>query len=302
MSNPYHTPVLLKACIENLNLKPSGTYVDITFGGGGHSKEILKHLGKNGKLYAFDQDRDAEKNLINNKQFIFINQNFRHLKNYLRLNNVFEIDGVLGDLGVSSHQFDSGERGFSIRYDAPLDMRMNQKNPLCAETVVNGYGEEKLISVFKNYGELTSAKKISNLIYKARDEKKIETTFDLKEILKPISPKFEEHKFFAKVFQALRIEVNEEMNALSECLNQCVELLKPGGRMVMISYHSLEDRMVKNTIKTGNAKGIEKKDMIYGRTEKKMKSVFSKVITPEEEEIKFNTRARSAKLRVGEKI
>ena len=301
MSDAYHTPVLLKACIEYLNIKPSGTYVDLTFGGGGHSKEILKHLDKNGKLFSFDQDKDAEKNLPNDERFVFIRQNFRYVKNYLRLHNVSEIDGVLGDLGVSSHQFDAAERGFSIRFDAPLDMRMNQQNPLNAKTVVNEYPEERLISVFKNYGELSAAKKISSLIVKARVEKKINTTFELKEVLKPVTPKFEDHKFFAKVFQALRIEVNEEMNALTECLNQCLELLKPGGRMVMVSYHSLEDRLVKNTIKTGNAEGIEKKDLIYGKSEKKMKPLFSKVVTPDEEEIKFNTRARSAKMRAGEK-
>ncbi len=303
MSNStYHIPVLLKECIENLNIKPDGVYVDITFGGGGHSKAILEKLGKDGKLFAFDQDEDAQANALKDERFMLIPQNFRFIKNYLRLYGIKQVDGILGDLGVSSHQFDSAERGFSIRYDAELDMRMNQKGSLTAKQIVNSYTEQQLVDVFKEYGELNNSKKIAALIVKHRTEKPIVSTGDLKDVTKGCYPKFEEHKFMAKLFQALRIEVNQEMEALKECLNDCVGLLKPGARLVMISYHSLEDRLVKNVIRSGNTEGKEEVDVIYGSTKKVFRSISSKPILPDEKEIEYNSRARSAKLRVGEKL
>lgn len=300
--NSYHIPVLLKECIENLNIEPNGVYVDITFGGGGHSKAILEKLGAKGKLFAFDQDVDAQKNALKDERFVLIPQNFRFMKNYLKLNGVKHVDGILGDLGVSSHQFDSAERGFSIRFDATLDMRMNQKSPLTAKKIVNEYSEEQLVKVFREYGEMSNAKKVAHLICKHRSEKKIETTNDLKEITKGCYSKFEEHKFLAVLFQALRIEVNQEMEALKECLNDCYTVLKPGGRLVVISYHSLEDRLVKNLIKSGNTEGIIERDAIYGSSKKIYKNLTSKPILPDESEIERNSRARSAKLRVAEKI
>ncbi len=303
MSNStYHIPVLLKECIDYLNIDPDGVYVDVTFGGGGHSKAILEKLGAKGKLFAFDQDEDAQANALKDDRFTLIPQNFRFIKNYLRLYGVKQVDGILGDLGVSSHQFDSAERGFSIRYDAELDMRMNQKGSLTAKQIVNTYTEQQLVNVFKEYGELSNSKKIAALIVKHRSEKPVVTTGDLKEVTKGCYPKFEEHKFMAKLFQALRIEVNQEMEALKECLNDCVGLLKPGGRLVMISYHSLEDRLVKNVIRSGNTDGNEEVDVIYGSTKKIFRSISSKPILPDEKEIEQNSRARSAKLRVGEKL
>ena len=302
MSNTYHTSVLLQACIDNLNIKPNGIYVDLTFGGGGHSAHILKQLGANGKLFAFDQDEDAKKNVLNDARFTLIPQNFRYLKNYLRLNGVLKVDGILGDLGVSSHQFDEASRGFSIRFDSELDMRMNQQNPLSAKEIIATYPEKKLTELFRNYGEITNASKLAFSIVQHRAEKDIISTSDLKEAIKTCTPKFEEHKYLARVFQALRIEVNQEMDALKECLTQCVEVLDKGARLVVISYHSLEDRLVKNIIKAGNVEGIEEKDMIYGTGKKIFRSLSSKPILPSEEEIKINTRARSAKLRVAEKL
>lgn len=303
MSNStYHIPVLLKECIENLNMKPDGVYVDITFGGGGHSKAMLDQLNANGKLFAFDQDADALKNKIDDPRFTLIPQNFRFIKNYLKLNGIKQVDGILGDLGVSSHQFDSAERGFSIRFDSDLDMRMNQKSDLTAKKIVNTYSEEKLIAIFKEYGEITNSKKVASLICQHRLDSPIETTGQLKEITSSCHSKFEEHKFLAKLFQALRIEVNQEMEALKECLNDCVNLLKPGARLVVISYHSLEDRLVKNLIRSGNTEGIEERDVIYGSTKKVFKNLTSKPILPDAAELERNSRARSAKLRVGEKI
>lgn len=301
-NNSYHIPVLLKECIENLNIKPDGVYVDLTFGGGGHSKAILKQLGENGKLFAFDQDPDALQNKLADPRFTLIPHNFRFIKNYLRLNGVKSVDGILGDLGVSSHQFDSAERGFSIRFDSTLDMRMNQNSDLTAEKIVNEYSEEQLSNVLREYGELFNSKKIASLICQKREEAPIETTNQLKEATQGCYPKFEEHKFMAKLFQALRIEVNQEMEALKECLNDCVQLLKPGARLVVISYHSLEDRLVKNIIKSGNTEGIEVKDVIYGTSKKIFKNITSKPILPSEEELERNSRSRSAKLRVGEKL
>lgn len=302
MSNAYHTSVLLQACIDNLNIQANGIYVDLTFGGGGHSKAILKQLGEKGKLFAFDQDQDAHKNALKDPRFTLIPQNFRYLKNYLRLQGVTKVDGILGDLGVSSHQFDEAERGFSIRFEAELDMRMNQESALTAKRIVNEYDSKHLIHIFKEYAEIHNAAKLVGEILEARKEKEISSTNDLKEVIKSCTPKFEEHKYLAKVFQALRIEVNEEMEALKECLTQCVEILDTGGRLVVISYHSLEDRLVKNIIRAGNVDGIEVKDVIYGTGKKIFKNLTSKPIVPSEEEIKINTRARSAKLRVAEKI
>lgn len=298
----YHIPVLLKECIENLIIDPDGIYVDITFGGGGHSKAILEKLSSKGKLFAFDQDTDAQKNALKDDRFVLIPQNFRFMKNYLKLNGIKQVDGVMGDLGVSSHQFDSAERGFSIRFDAKLDMRMNQKSDLTAKKIVNEYSEEQLTKVFKEYGELNNAKKVAQVICKQRVEKEIRTTEDLKEATRSCYSKHEENKFLAPLFQSLRIEVNQEMEALKECLNDCYTVLKPGGRLVMISYHSLEDRLVKNLMKSGNTQGIIERDVIYGSTKKIYKNLTSKPIVPSEQEIEKNSRARSAKLRVAEKI
>lgn len=302
MSNHYHIPVLLQPCINNLVVNPDGVYVDITFGGGGHSKEILKRLSEKGKLFSFDQDEDAQQNIPDDKRLTFIPQNFRFIKNYLRLYGITKVDGILGDLGVSSHQFDKGERGFSIRFDADLDMRMNQKGELTAKKVLNDYDEKKLTSIFREYGELDNAFRLSKLISEARVNGSIDTTEQLKEIIKPATPKFEENRYLAKVYQAIRIEVNQEMEALKECLAQCIDLLNPGGRLVIMSYHSLEDRLVKNLIKTGNVEGKEEKDLIFGNVTRYFKSLSNKPIVPDAEEIENNSRARSAKLRVAEKI
>lgn len=302
MSNNYHTSVLLKDCIDNLNIKPDEVYVDLTFGGGGHSAEILKHLSPKGKLFAFDQDVDALKNKLIDPRFILIPQNFRFLKNYLRLHGITKVNGILGDLGVSSHQFDEASRGFSIRFDAELDMRMNQQNELTAKKIVNEYELKQLVFIFKEYAEIHNASKLAGQICEAREINEISTTTDLKEAIKYCTPKFEEHKYLAKVFQALRIEVNQEIEALKECLIQCLEVLESEGRLVVISYHSLEDRLVKNIIRSGNIEGVEERDVIFGTRKKIFKNLTSKPITPSETEIKLNTRARSAKLRVAIKI
>ena len=276
--------------------------MDLTFGGGGHSAEILKHLSPNGKLFAFDQDVDALKNKLIDPRFILIPQNFRFLKNYLRLHGITKVNGILGDLGVSSHQFDEASRGFSIRFDAELDMRMNQQNELTAKKIVNEYELKQLVFIFKEYAEIHNAAKLAGQICEAREINEISTTTDLKEAIKYCTPKFEEHKYLAKVFQALRIEVNQEIEALKECLTQCLEVLESEGRLVVISYHSLEDRLVKNIIRSGNIEGVEERDVIFGTRKKIFKNLTSKPITPSETEIKLNTRARSAKLRVAIKI
>jgi len=302
MTNHYHIPVLLKPCVDNLITNPDGIYVDITYGGGGHSREILSRLSEKGKLFSFDQDEDAKRNIIDDKRLTFIPQNFRYLKNYLKLYGVSQVDGILGDLGVSSHQFDQGDRGFSIRFDAELDMRMNQKGSLTAKTVLNNYDDRKLMGLFKVYGEIDNAYKLTQLIVEARKHQQLETTNQLKEIIRPATPKFEESRYLAKVYQAIRIEVNQEMEALKECLSQCVDVLKPNGRLVVMSYHSLEDRLVKNLIKTGNIEGEEEKDLVFGKVTRYFKSLTSKPIVPSEEEIRMNSRARSAKLRVAEKL
>ncbi len=303
MSNSdYHSPVLLQACIDFLNIHPDGVYVDLTFGGGGHSAHILKSLGEKGRLYAFDQDSDSQKNALKDKRFTLIPQNFRYLKNYLRVYGVTKVNGILGDLGVSSHQFDDAERGFSLRFDAELDMRMNQKSDLSARTLLNTYTIEQLSKLFRDYADLQQAFKLAKLIEAARTEKEIVSTMDLKAAIAPCIPKFEENKFLARVYQALRMEVNQEVEVLKECLTQCVEVLEPKGRLVIISYHSIEDRLAKNLMRSGNVEGKVEKDVIYGTTKKTFKVLTAKPVLPDETEIKINTRARSAKLRAAEKI
>ncbi len=302
MSNAYHIPVLLQPCINGLNIDPNGVYVDLTFGGGGHSKEILKHLSPKGKLFSFDQDEDAKANVPDDKRLTFIPHNFRYISNYLKLYGVTKVDGILGDLGVSSHQFDTGERGFSIRFEAELDMRMNQKSDLTAKKVINTYDVKKLTHLFREYGEVDNAFKLANLIVEGRVNTPIDTTAQFKEVIKACTPKFEESRYLAKVYQAIRIEVNQEMEALKECLTQCVDLLKPNARLVVMSYHSLEDRLVKNLIKTGNIEGKEEKDIVFGSVTRYFKAITPKPIVPDAEEIALNSRARSAKLRVAAKI
>ena len=296
----YHNPVLLHESILGLNIIPDGIYVDTTFGGGGHARAILDKM-EGGKLFAFDQDKDALANIPNDERFILINQNFRYLKNFLRLHNIEQVDGILADLGVSSHQFDTGERGFSTRFDAPLDMRMNQLQPLDASVVVNTYSLKDLTYIFRNYGELKNAFQITKAILTAREIAPIKTTEQLRSIVGKSFPGHSKNKFLAMVFQALRIEVNDEMPALKEMLLQAMDVLKPNGRLVVISYHSLEDRPVKNLIRTGNFEGKLEKDF-YGNPVVPMKNINRKPIIPTEEEIEKNNRARSAKLRIAEKI
>lgn len=294
----YHKPVLLHESVEGLNISPGGVYVDVTFGGGGHSREILKHLD-GGKLFGFDQDPDAKANVPENDQFTFINQNFKHLKNYLRFYGITKIDGLLADLGVSSHQFDESKRGFTFREDSPLDMRMNQSGDLTAEVIINTYEAEDLARIFRMYADLPNAWKLAKAISNNRAET-IKTSWQLKEIVEKFSPKNQWNKFLAQVFQALRIEVNGELDVLKTLLIQTTELLKPGGRLVVISYHSLEDRLVKNYIRTGKFEGEVEKDF-YGNPLVPYKAITRKPITPTNEENKENTRARSAKLRVAER-
>ena len=296
----YHVPVLLRESIDGLDIKPDGVYVDVTFGGGGHSKEILQRLGKKGHLYSFDQDEDAEGNIPNDDRFTFVRSNFRYLRNWMRYYGVEHIDGLLADLGVSSHHFDDETRGFSFRFDAPLDMRMNKRAGMTAADILNNYNEEQLADVFYIYGELKNARKIAATIVKARNEKTIETTGDLLKITEDLLPKTREKKEAAKLFQALRIEVNHEMDALKEMLNGACDVLRDGGKLSVITYHSLEDRIVKNFMKAGNVEGKVKQDF-FGRIEAPFKQVGGKVITPSEEEQQHNPRSRSAKLRIAEK-
>ena len=296
----YHVPVLLRESIDGLDIKPDGVYVDVTFGGGGHSREILQRLGKKGHLYSFDQDEDAEGNIPNDDRFTFVRSNFRYLRNWMRYYGVEHIDGLLADLGVSSHHFDDETRGFSFRFDAPLDMRMNKRAGMTAADILNNYNEEQLADVFYIYGELKNARKIASVIVKARNEKTIETTGDLLKITEDLLPKTREKKEAAKLFQALRIEVNHEMDALKEMLNGACDVLRDGGRLSVITYHSLEDRIVKNFMKAGNVEGKVKQDF-FGRIEAPFKQVGGKVITPSEEEQQHNPRSRSAKLRIAEK-
>ena len=295
----YHNPVLLTETVTGLNIKPDGIYVDVTFGGGGHSREIMKHLGPNGKLFGFDQDTDALENKIDDERFVLINENFRFIKRFLRFQNVKQVDGILADLGVSSHQFDVPERGFSTRFDADLDMRMNQKDDLNAYKVVNEYDEANLKRVFLDYGELKNAPAIARTIIEAREEKEIKTTDDLKSVLSRFLPAHISNKILAQMYQAIRIEVNQEMDVLKEFLEQSLEILKPEGRLSVISYHSLEDRLVKRFLKNGLFEGEPEKDF-FGNFSVPFKTI-GKLIIPTNDEIKINNRARSAKLRVAEK-
>ncbi|MBB6680520.1 16S rRNA (cytosine(1402)-N(4))-methyltransferase RsmH [Aequorivita sp. 609] len=296
----YHNPVLLKETVDGLNIKPDGVYVDVTFGGGGHSREILSMLGPEGKLIGFDQDKDALVNAIDDERFLLINQNFRFLKKFLRFHGFRTVDGILGDFGVSSHQFDVAERGFSTRFEADLDMRMNRETNFSAYTVVNKYEEEQLRDVLANYGELRSAPAMARVIVAAREEEKIKTSEQLKKVLSRFLPAHKENKILAQIYQAIRIEVNQELEALKEFLLQTNEVLKPGGRISLISYHSLEDRLVKRYIRNGLFEGEPEKD-VFGNFEVPFKAV-GKFIVPTKEEIKMNNRARSAKLRIAEKL
>ena len=294
----YHNPVLLQDCIDGLSINPDGIYADATFGGGGHSRAILQQLEK-GKLVAFDQDQDAEKNVPDDPRIIFLNHNFRYMENFLKLYGLLPIDGILADLGVSSHQFDEGSRGFSTRFDAPLDMRMDQKAVVSAREVINEYPAEQLKELFFLYGELRQAGKIAAIIEKERKQQPIESTRQLMELLARMAPRGKENKFFAQVFQAIRIEVNNELDALKELLEQSARVLKPGGRLVIIAYHSLEDRLVKNFMRAGNFKGEVERDF-YGNPLTPLVPI-AKLITPGEEEMAMNPRARSARLRIAEK-
>lgn len=296
----YHIPVLMKDSVDGLNIGSAGIYVDVTFGGGGHSREILSRLDADGHLYSFDQDADAEKNIINDNRLTFVRSNFRYLKNWMRYYGVDHIDGLLADLGVSSHHFDDESRGFSFRFDAPLDMRMNKRDGTTAADVVNTYDEERLADIFYLYGELKNSRKIAAALVKARAAHKIETTQDFIGTVESLFRREREKKDMAKLFQALRIEVNNEMTALKEMLRSATELLRPGGRLSVITYHSLEDRIVKNVMKTGNPEGKMKQDF-FGRIETPFTLINNKVITPDDEELANNPRSRSAKLRIAEK-
>ena len=296
----YHNPVLLTESIDGLNIQPDGVYVDVTFGGGGHSREILNRLGEHGKLLAFDQDLDALANTIDDPRFILINENFRFLKRFLRFHNVTEVDGILGDFGVSSHQFDVAERGFSTRFESNLDMRMNQNSDFSAFDVINKYDEARLKSVLLDYGELRSAAGMARLIVEARGDGPIRSSEQLKKVIKRFLPQHRENKILAQIYQAIRIEVNEELDALKEFMIQSLEVLKPDGRLSLISYHSLEDRLVKRFMRNGLFEGEPEKD-VFGRVEVPMKNI-GKFISPSEKEIKENNRARSAKLRIAKKI
>jgi 16S rRNA (cytosine1402-N4)-methyltransferase len=297
----YHVPVLLDESIDGLAIQPGGIYADMTFGGGGHSKEILRHLGKKGHLYGFDQDADAEKNIVEDGRFTFVRSNFRYVKQWMRYYGVEQIDGVLADLGVSSHHFDDETRGFSFRFDAPLDMRMNRRAGLTAADVVNNYDEQQLADVLYFYGELKNARRTASQIVKARSQHRIETTGDLLRLLGADPESTQWKKEMARLFQALRMEVNHEMEALKEMLAGVTQMLRPGGRLVVITYHSLEDRLVKNVMKAGNAEGRVQQDF-FGRAETPFRLVNNKVIVPTDEEQQRNPRSRSAKLRIAEKI
>lgn len=296
----YHVPVLLQSSVEGLNIRPNGIYVDVTFGGGGHSREILSHLGTDGRLLAFDQDEDAERNIVDDPRFTFVRSNFRYLRNFLRYYGVEQVDGILADLGVSSHHFDDGKRGFSFRQDGKLDMRMNRRAHTTAADVVNTYEEERLANVFYLYGELKNSRRLAAALVKARSAGKIETIGQLVEVTTPLLGREREKKELAKVFQALRIEVNQEMEALKEMLQAAIKVLRPGGRLAVITYHSLEDRIVKNVMKAGNVNGKIEQDF-YGRIYAPLKPVNNKVIVPDEDEVEQNPRSRSAKLRIAKK-
>ncbi len=296
----YHVPVLLKESVDGLSIQSGGVYVDVTFGGGGHSREILSRIGSNGHLYGFDQDADAQRNIIDNDHFTFVCSNFRYLKNWMRYYGEEGIDGLLADLGVSSHHFDDESRGFSFRFDSPLDMRMNKRAGKTAADILNDYTEEQLADIFYLYGEMRNARSIASAVAKARMGKRIETTTDFMAVVDPFFRREREKKDMAKLFQALRIEVNHEMDALKEMLQAATEVLKPGGRLSVITYHSLEDRIVKNMMKTGNPEGKMKQDF-FGRIDTPFRLVNNKVIVPTAEEQARNPRSRSAKLRIAEK-
>lgn len=296
----YHVPVLLDESINGMNLKPGGTYVDVTFGGGGHSKEILRRMDKDSRLFSFDQDEDAERNIVNDSRFTFVRSNFRYLHNFLRYYNVEGVDAILADLGVSSHHFDDSGRGFSFRFEGSLDMRMNKRAGKTAADIVNTYDEEQLANLFYLYGELKNSRKLASVLVKARMQNPIQTIGEFLEIVKPLFGREREKKELAKVFQALRIEVNQEMEALKEMLYAATEALNPGGRLVVITYHSLEDRIVKNLMKTGNIEGKAEQDF-FGNVQTPFKLVNNKVIVPTDEEQTRNPRSRSAKLRIAEK-
>jgi 16S rRNA (cytosine1402-N4)-methyltransferase len=298
--NAYHIPVLLDACLEGLNINPSGVYVDATFGGGGHARAIHEQLNSSGKLYALDQDLDAKENVWKASNFHFIQTNFSFITNQLKSNGIHSVDGILADLGVSSHQFDFVDRGFSIRDEALLDMRMNSSASTTAADILNEEEEEELVRIFRNYGEIRNARKLASEIIQKRTSKPIKTTKEFIEILSGMAPKFKEHKYYAQVFQAIRIEVNKELEVLEDFLVQASELLNPGGRLVVMSYHSLEDRIVKNFMKKGNFEGELKKDF-FGNPLKTLTEINRKPITPDSEEIESNSRSRSAKLRIAEK-
>ena len=298
----YHNPVMLNECLEGLNINPDGVYVDVTYGGGGHSKAILDRLSKKGRLIAFDQDEDAKRNLINDERLIFIDQNFEFLKNHVQYQGFEKVDGLLADLGVSSHQFDIGERGFSIRFDdAVLDMRMSQSQRLSAHKVINEYKSDALANVFYKYGELHQSRKLAAEIIAARTGKDIETVGELKEALKSSAPKFKDFKFYAQVFQAIRIEVNQELDVLEKMLLQCGSLLKPKGRLVFMSYHSLEDRLVKNYMNSGNLMGELEKDF-FGNINRPFNPLNKKAAVATDKEQEENNRSRSAKLRIAERL
>ena len=297
----YHIPVMLNECMEGLAIKPDGVYVDVTFGGGGHSKEILSRLGKKGTLYGFDQDADAENNIPEDDRFVFVRSNFRYLSNFMRFHGETEIDGLLADLGVSSHHFDDKDRGFSFRFQGMLDMRMNTRSGKTAADILNTYTEEALSTLFYLYGELKNSRKLASVIVKARETKPLETTDEFLALITPYIGKDKEKKMLAQVFQALRIEVNDEMRALREMLQQAMRLLKPGGRLVVMTYHSLEDRLVKNFFKSGNFEGTISQDF-FGNIQSPFRLINNKVITPSSEEVEVNPRSRSAKLRIAEKL
>ena len=298
--NVYHKPVLLTESVDGLDIKPGGVYVDATFGGGGHSREILRRMDPTARLFSFDQDADAERNIVDDKRFCFVRSNFRYLKNWMRYYGIDHIDGLLADLGVSSHHFDDETRGFSFRFDAPIDMRMNKRAGRTAADILNEYDEEKLADVFYVYGELKNARRLAAAVVKARTERPIATTTDLLNAIEQLMPKERQKKDMAKVFQALRIEVNREMEALKEMLASAVELLGEGGRLSVITYHSLEDRMVKNVMKSGNVEGRVEKDF-FGKSSAAMAPLQGKPTVPSAEEQQDNPRSRSAKLRVGVK-
>ncbi len=297
----YHIPVMLDKCMELMDIDPNGVYVDLTFGGGGHSKKILSLLGDKGRLFSFDQDKDAKNNIIDDPRFTFVESNFRFLRGALRLRGITQVDGILADLGVSSHHFDTEERGFSFRFDAPLDMRMNQRGGLTAAKLINTYSNEQLTQIFRDWGEISTPYKVANCIERFRSNEPIETIFQLVEAVKPCTPKKDENKFLSKLFQAIRIEVNREMEALKMALDQSTKVLKTDGRLVVMSYHSLEDRLVKNFMRSGNIEGKIEKDF-FGKVISPYELVTRKALVADEQELILNSRSRSAKLRASKKV